>query len=61
MEGLVWWASAAGKLAIFGDMGMSGVGVIGDFMSLRDIGGIVLNCLVLRNGFGDVGWVIAWV
>ena len=59
VEGLVWWANAACRIAIFGDMGMSGVGVTGDFMSPRDIGGIVLNCLVLRNGFGDVGWVIA--
>ena len=61
LEGLVWWANAAGRIAIFGDMGMSGVGVTGDFMSPRGIGGIVLNRLVLRNGFGDVGWVIAWV
>ena len=61
VERLVWWANAAGRIAIFGDMGMSGVGVTGDFMSPRGIGGIVLNCLVLRNGFGDVGWVIAWL
>ena len=34
--GLIWVAGAAGRLAIFGDMGMSGFGVIGDNAASTD-------------------------